>query len=74
LKEDKLRQLKKVIITPNESVCDFNTRFLELYDQLDFNDNLLYLLLIMKMLYDQEVEYMKWLLWLMLIILRMPVD
>ncbi|KAG4102534.1 hypothetical protein H8356DRAFT_1324423 [Neocallimastix lanati (nom. inval.)] len=41
--EDKLRQLKKVIITPNESVCDFNTRFLELYDQLDFNDNLLYL-------------------------------
>jgi len=37
-KFDKLRQLKKIIITPNESVCDFNTRFLELYDQLDFND------------------------------------
>ncbi|KAG4088260.1 hypothetical protein H8356DRAFT_1724947, partial [Neocallimastix lanati (nom. inval.)] len=29
---------KKIIITPNENVCDFNTRFLELYDQLDFND------------------------------------
>ncbi|KAG4082011.1 hypothetical protein H8356DRAFT_970531, partial [Neocallimastix lanati (nom. inval.)] len=38
LKEDKLSQLKKIIITPNENVCDFNTRFLELYDQLDFND------------------------------------
>jgi len=38
LKEDKLRQLKKIIITPNESVCDFNTRFLELYYQLDFDD------------------------------------
>ncbi|KAL6631492.1 hypothetical protein U3516DRAFT_737617 [Neocallimastix sp. 'constans'] len=30
LKEDKL--------PPNESVCHFNTRFLELYDQLDFDD------------------------------------
>ena len=39
LKEDKLRKLKKkIIITPNESVCDFNTRFLEPYDQLDFDD------------------------------------
>ena len=36
--------------------------------------SLLYLLLIMKMLYDQEVEYMKGLLWLMLIIQRMPGD
>ena len=36
--------------------------------------SLLYLLLIMKMLYDQEVEYIKGLLWLMLIIQRMPGD
>ncbi|KAG4093704.1 hypothetical protein H8356DRAFT_1328925 [Neocallimastix lanati (nom. inval.)] len=38
LKEDKLHQLKKIIIIPNESICDFNTRFLKLYDQWNFDD------------------------------------
>ena len=38
LKEDKLRQIKKIMINPNESIYDFNTRFLELYDQLDSAD------------------------------------
>jgi len=38
MKEDKLRQIKKIMINPNESIYDFNTRFLELYDQLDSID------------------------------------
>jgi len=38
MKEDKLRQIKKFMINPNESIYDFNTRFLELYDQLDSTD------------------------------------
>ena len=38
MKEDKLHQLKRIIITQNESIYDFNTRFLELYDQLDFDN------------------------------------
>jgi len=38
MKEDKLRQIKKIMINPYESIYDFNTRFLELYDQLDFID------------------------------------
>jgi len=38
MKEDKLRQIMKIMINPNESIYDFNTRFLELYDQLDSID------------------------------------
>jgi len=38
MKEDKLRQIKKIMINPNEIIYDFNTRFLELYDQLDSID------------------------------------
>jgi len=38
IKEDKFRQIKKIMINPYESIYDFNTRFLELYDQLDFID------------------------------------
>ena len=34
MKEDKLRQIKKIMINPNESIYDFNTRFLELYDHV----------------------------------------
>ncbi|KAG4104989.1 hypothetical protein H8356DRAFT_925946, partial [Neocallimastix lanati (nom. inval.)] len=37
-KIDKLRQLKRIIIEPNETVFDFNTRYLELYDQLETQD------------------------------------
>ena len=32
MKEDKLRQIKKIMINPNERIYDFNTRFLELYN------------------------------------------
>jgi len=38
MKENKLRQIKKIMINSNESIYDFNTRFLELYDQLDSID------------------------------------
>jgi len=37
-KIDKLRQLKRIIIEPNETVFDFNIRYLELYDQLETQD------------------------------------
>jgi len=35
---DKLRQLKRIIIEPNEIIIDFNTRYLELYDQLEIQN------------------------------------
>ncbi|KAG4096370.1 hypothetical protein H8356DRAFT_1397070 [Neocallimastix lanati (nom. inval.)] len=35
-----LRQLKKIITKPNETVFDFNTRYLEPYDQLEINDKI----------------------------------
>jgi len=38
MKEDKLRQIKKIMINLNESIYDFNTRFLDLYDQIDSTD------------------------------------
>ena len=37
-KDNKLRQLKRIIIEPNETVYDFNTRYLELYDLLETED------------------------------------
>jgi len=37
-KIDKLRRLKRVIIEPNETIFNFNTRYLELYDQLEIQD------------------------------------
>ena len=37
-KIDKLRQLKRIIIEPNETIFDFNTRYLKLYDQLETQD------------------------------------
>ncbi|KAG4102811.1 hypothetical protein H8356DRAFT_1420673 [Neocallimastix lanati (nom. inval.)] len=33
-----LRQLKRIIIEPNEIIFDFNTRYLELYDQLEIQN------------------------------------
>lgn len=40
-KQISLRQLKKIITKPNETVFDFNTRYLEPYDQLEINDKVL---------------------------------
>ena len=37
-KEDKLRQFKSMTIEPRETVYDFNTRYLNLYDLLDNED------------------------------------
>jgi len=37
-KEDKLRQFKRMTIEPRETVCDFNTRYLNLYDLLENED------------------------------------
>ena len=62
LKEDKLRQLKKIIITPNESVLILILDFWNYTINWISTISLLYQLLIMKMHYNQEVEYMKWLL------------
>ncbi len=37
-KDNKLRQFKRLTIEPGETVYDFNTRYLELYDELETND------------------------------------
>jgi len=37
-KGDKLRQLKRLIIEPKETVYNFNTKYLDLYDQLETED------------------------------------
>ncbi|KAG4105885.1 hypothetical protein H8356DRAFT_1418063 [Neocallimastix lanati (nom. inval.)] len=39
-KIDKLRQLKRIIIESNETIFDFNTRYLKLYDQLETQDKI----------------------------------
>ena len=33
-----MRQFKRLIIEPGESVYDFNTKYLDLYDQLETSD------------------------------------
>ena len=37
-KSNKLRQLKRLIIEPKETVYNFNTKQLDLYDQLETED------------------------------------
>jgi len=58
-KEDKLRQFKRMTIEPRETFYDFDSRYLNLYDLLENEDELQFQSLTMRMLLDQGNKYMR---------------